>query len=216
LASYYADSAAEPFAKRFAVYLRWSLGLTLLFLVTYGSTNWLASQRATRFRLYFGWELGIPFIPWMIWVYLSVQAFLTAPLFVLNTSGIRRYGQVFGLVTLVAGLLHALFPTDLGWPRPQSVPGYPIFATLFAFDQPHNLLPSLHVAYSTLAFTVTWQSTERRWLKGLITVWLVLLICSVLLIHQHHIADIGTGALLAVVCERWPILQNRAANRTLS
>jgi len=39
--------------------MRWSLALTVLFLLTYGSTNWLAAMRPTRFRLYFEWELAI-------------------------------------------------------------------------------------------------------------------------------------------------------------
>ena len=200
MASCCVDRAVEPFSRRLAVYLRWAAALTLLFLVTYGGTNWLASQRASRLRLYFDWELGIPFVPWMIWVYLSAQAFFTVPLFVLDSNGIRRYGRTFALITVAAAAIHLAFPADLGWPRAESVPNYPIFAGFFALDRPHNLLPSLHVAYSALAFVVIWEAARRTWLKALAAIWLVLLICSVLLIHQHHLADVVSGLALGFAC----------------
>lgn len=197
------DSVAEPFSKRFAVYLRWSAGLTFLFLVTYGGTNWLASRRTTRLLLHFDWELGIPFVPWMIWVYLSVQALLTVPLLLLDSAGIRRYGRAFAFTTLIAAAIHLTFPADLGWPRPTAVPDFPVFAGFFAIDQPHNLVPSLHVSYSTLAAIVIWSATRRLWVRALAAIWLVSLICSVALVHQHHLADIASGIVLAVGCHRW-------------
>jgi len=203
LVSYFAASVAEPLTIRFKLYLRWSLGLTLLFLMTYGFTNWLAGMRSTRFRLYFGWELAIPFVPWMIWVYLSMQAFLALPLFLLNTTGISRFGRTIALATLAAFAIHLTLPTDLGWTRPVAVPGYPVFARCFAMDQPHNLVPSLHVTFSALSFLVIWNCARRTWVKLLSAAWFALLVCSVLLIHQHHLVDIVTGLVLALLCNRW-------------
>jgi hypothetical protein len=185
------------------LYLRWSAAVTLLFLVTYGSTNWLAARSTMHLRLYFDWELAIPFVPWMIWVYLSLQVFLALPLFVLDTAGISRLGRTFGLATLAAGAMHLALPTDLGWRRPLGVPGYPIFDRLFSMDRPHNLAPSLHVAYSTLTLLVIWSAARGRWLKALSAVWAGLLVCSVSLIHQHHLADIASGIALAALCYRW-------------
>jgi membrane-associated phospholipid phosphatase len=207
LVSHFADCAAEPFKASFftrlKIYLLWSVALTVLFLMTYGFTNWQAGMRSTRFHLYFDWELAIPFVPWMIWVYLSLQAFLALPLFVLNTAGISRFGWTIVLATLTAGAIHLALPADLGWSRPAVVQGYPIFERFFSLDRPYNMAPSLHVTYSALAFLVMWSGTSRMWLKLLSAVWLALLVCSVTLVHQHHLADIASGLALAALCYRW-------------
>jgi hypothetical protein len=203
LASSCAGCVAEPFKTRLILYLRWNFALTLLFLATYGFTNWLAALRPARFHLYFAWELAIPFVPWMIWVYLSLQVFLALPLFVLDSGGISRLGRAFAFVTLAAAAIHLALPTDLGWPRPAAVAGYPIFKRLFSIDGPHNLLPSLHVGYGALAFLAVWNGAKQRWLKLLSTAWFGLLTCSVSLVHQHHLADTVSGLALAALCSRW-------------
>jgi hypothetical protein len=197
------ECGAEPFAKRLGVFLRWSVGLTLLFLFTYGGTNWLASMRQTRFHIYFSQELGIPFVPWMIWTYLSLQIFFLLPLLVLNSAGLSRFGGALALATLIAAGIHLLLPADLGWARPAVVPGYPVLTRFFAVDRPYNLVPSLHVAYGTLTCMVVWNGTQRNWIRFVATLWLGLMVCSVSLIHQHHLADIASGLLLAAICFRW-------------
>ena len=42
---------AKDFGRRLALYLCLSVGLTLLFAVTYGTTNWLASRRSDLYHL---------------------------------------------------------------------------------------------------------------------------------------------------------------------
>ena len=171
--------------------------------MTYGFTNWLAATRSTRFRLYFDWELAVPFVPWMIWVYLSMQAFLAVPLFLLNAAGISRFGRTVALATLAGFAIHLTLPCDLGWARPVAVTGYPVFASFFSMDRPHNLVPSLHVTFSALSFLVIWNGARRTWVKLLSAAWFVLLVCSVSLVHQHHLVDIVTGLALALLCNLW-------------
>jgi PAP2 superfamily len=197
------ESGAEPFAKRLGVYLWWSLALTLLFLLTYGGTNWLASMRPTRFHIYFTQELAVPFVPLMIWAYLSLQVFFVLPLLVLNSAGLSRFGEALALAILVAGAIHLILPADLGWARPETVPGYPVFTRFFSFDRPHNLVPSLHVAFSALTCMVVWNATQSRWVRCIASLWTVTLICSVSLVHQHHLADIASGLVLAAICFQW-------------
>jgi membrane-associated phospholipid phosphatase len=179
------------------------LALTLLFLLTYGGTNWLASMRQTRFHIYFSQELAIPFVPWMIWAYLSLQVFFVLPLLVLNSAGLSRFGLALALATIVAAAIHLMLPADLGWARPDRVPGYPVFTRFFSFDRPHNLVPSLHVAYSALTCLVVWNATRSHWMRWIASFWTALLLCSVLLIHQHHLTDIASGLVLAAICFRW-------------
>lgn len=203
LVSYSLDSAAEPLGKRLAIYLRWSVALTVLFLVTYGGTNLLASMRLNLFHIYLKQELAIPFVPWMIWAYLSLQVFFLLPLLVLNSAGISRFGEALALATLIAAAIHLVLPAELGWARPAMVPGYPIFQRFFSFDRPHNLVPSLHVAYSGLTCMVVWNATRLVWVRWIGGLWLGSLICSVSLVHQHHLADIATGLILAAICFHW-------------
>ena len=187
------SSGAESFSRRLAVYLRLSIWLTLLFLVTYTSTNRLSAVRTNPFRLYFDRELSIPFVPWMIWVYLSINLFLALPLAVLNIADIRRFARAVALATVAAALAHLLLPTQLGWTQPAR----------FNLDHPHNLVPSLHVAYAVLAGAVVWNGATAHWLRILSGAWLALLISSVLLVHQHHLLDVVTGAALGIFCFRW-------------
>jgi membrane-associated phospholipid phosphatase len=197
------DGVAEPFKARLKVCLLWSVALTFLFVMTYGFTNWLAGMRVARFHLYFDWELAIPFVPWMIWVYLSLQVFLALPLFVLDTAGISRFGWTIALATVAASAIHLTLPADLGWARPSVVPGYPVFERFFSMDGTHNMAPSLHVTYGALAFFVMWNGTGGMWLKLLSAVWFASLVVSVLLVHQHHLVDIASGLALAALCYRW-------------
>ena len=203
MGSYSAACVAEPFRTRLKLYLGWSLAVTFLFVVTYGYTNWLASMRPVRYKLYFDRELAIPFVPWMIWVYLSMQAFLALPMAVLSTAGISRFGRTVALATLAAFAIHLALPTDLGWSRPGAVADYPIFQRFFSIDRPHNLVPSLHVTFSTLTFLVMWHHASKPWVKFFAAVWLALLVCSVSLVHQHHLVDIVSGLALAGLCDRW-------------
>jgi len=141
----------------------------------------------------------------MIWVYLSLPVFLALPLFVLDAAGISRLGQTFALATVAAAAIHLLLPTEIGWPRPTAVPGYPIFDRFLTIDRPHNLVPSLHIGYGALAFIAIWSETQRLWIKLLSVVWLASLICSVSLVHQHHLADTASGLALAVLWQ--PVVQ---------
>ncbi len=200
--SYSAAAAADPLSARLRVYLKWTMALALLFIATYGTTNWLADQRAVRYKLYFDWELAIPFVPWMIYPYLSVNGMLLLPLFVLDRPGIRRFARSYALATVIAAACHLLFPAQLGWPRPVETPGHPMYAALFKLDRPHNLVPSLHVAYSTLAALAVCSAPARASLKAATAAWLAVLIASALLTHQHHLADVAAGILLAKVAWR--------------
>ncbi|MGH9723185.1 MAG: hypothetical protein ACRD8O_23485, partial [Bryobacteraceae bacterium] len=125
--------------------LFWKLSalLTILFVVVYGGTNWINSQRADVHRLYFDWELGIPFVPWMMWVYFSLNLYLALTLFLLDVPGLKLYAKTFALATLVGGAVHLVLPARLGFDRP-AIP----------LDMPYNLVPSMHVTYATMTASI--------------------------------------------------------------
>jgi membrane-associated phospholipid phosphatase len=192
--------AAEPFGRRAVVYLQWGCLLTIVFLVTYGTTNWLAAQRSARLHLYLNWELQAPFLPWMIYPYLSFNLFMAVPLFLLDCARIRAFGKSLLAVTLIAAAFHLVLPAELGWSRPASVSDYPVFDKLFQLDKPHNLVPSLHIGYSFVALAVIWSATKHAWSKALAVAWMAVMTSSVILVHQHHLIDVAGGLALGAVC----------------
>src|SRR4051812_47978909 len=55
-----------------------SIGLSALFLVVYGGCNWITSQRHDVGTFYFEWERAIPFVPFLILPYMSIDLFFVA------------------------------------------------------------------------------------------------------------------------------------------
>jgi membrane-associated phospholipid phosphatase len=184
-------------------YAAYAAALTLLFAGVYGATNWISQQRSETYRVFTDWELTLPFVPQLVFVYFSVVVILFLPMFSVQRHEVRPLAGAFALTTGIAGLSFLLFPAQLGFVRPSLVPGYePIFSTLYAIDLPYNTLPSLHVAYSTLALLTVARATDSRLARVGLALWLVVIAASVVLMHQHHIADVVAGFVLGFVCYR--------------
>jgi membrane-associated phospholipid phosphatase len=105
------------------------------------------------------------------------------------------------LITLVgAAIIFVLFPTDLGFSRviPTDFPFNVIFENIHNLDKPHNLVPSLHVTFSALAFfAVVEMHRSKKWLHAILAVWMMGIAASVIFTRQHHVLDIAGGLLLA-------------------
>ena len=68
---------------------------------------------------------------------------------------------------------------------------------MYAGDQPYNDFPSLHTSLSTIV-AVHWWRVDRR--AGLAAgAWTLLIVASTVLIHQHYLADLAGGLILAAV-----------------
>src|SRR5438270_13463445 len=55
-----------------------SAGLSILFLIVYGGCNWITSHRTGVGTFYFEWERRIPFVPFFILPYMSIDLFFVA------------------------------------------------------------------------------------------------------------------------------------------
>lgn len=177
----------------------WGGLATVAFTVIYGICNKHAASSTSHFALYTDWELSIPLIPWMIFPYVSLNLlFLFSFLTVKTPLGIKGFclSMVWGAV--VAGLFFYFFPGKLGFERIAAPEFKEIFDFMFSIDHPHNLFPSLHVTYSGLGVFVIRQQTQSQKLHAILYVWLIFICSSVVLVHQHHLFDVVTGALLAL------------------
>jgi membrane-associated phospholipid phosphatase len=184
-------------------YARLALPLSLLFGVVYFGTNWITTRRADTRSLYLEWELAIPFVPSMIYVYASLLLLLLLPAFTLTRSQLIALARSLVAALFIAAAIYLLLPADLGFVRPDHVPGYnAVFQALFALEMPHNLVPSLHVATSALFIAVLYRGLSSAWIRGGLILWGLLLCASVLLVHQHHVLDVVSGLLLGYLCYR--------------
>jgi membrane-associated phospholipid phosphatase len=179
----------------------WAGGCSLLFIAVYSGCNWITAQRPDVGVLRFDWERSIPFMPFMILPYWSLDLFFVLSFFLCRD---RRELDVLGKrivwAILAAGACFLLFPLRCDFPRP-AVDGFlgTLFSLLRGFDQPHNLLPSLHI---TLLILVAGPFARRT--KGLLRIfllgWFGLVAASTVLTYQHHVIDLVGGFVLAVLC----------------
>jgi hypothetical protein len=185
-----------PSAGAVRTYLSYAFVVALLFVIGYGSANWLAAQRATHLKLFLDAELVIPLLPAMIWVYLSINLLFVLPIFRLDREALHLLGRRMIAATVAATLVFLAMPTTIGFARLDAASdGYAIFQLLYAIDHPFNCVPSLHIAYSTLI--VAALARNSRWaLQAALAAWLALIMASTVLTHQHHLIDIPAALLL--------------------
>src|SRR5882724_6122609 len=129
-----------------------SVLLSLLFLGVYGATNWITSQRTDVGTWYLAWERVIPFVPWMIVPYMSIDLFFVAGPFLCGDK--RELGTLARRIIfaiLVAGACFLVIPLRLAVDRPRA-DGWlgDVFTTFQGMDQPYNLFPSLHITLRTI------------------------------------------------------------------
>lgn len=187
--------------------LVWLAGLGVFFYSSYGLANYLADQRAFVPSIVFGWERGMPFLPWTIIPYWSVNLFYAASLFVCTSRAeLDTLGRRLLTAQLIAVACFLAFPLRFSFAKPEiggGLPGF-MFDALLSFDKPYNQAPSLHIAL----LVILWVHYIRHppgWARWLVHPWFALIGLSVLTTYQHHFFDIPTGALLGLFCLwLWP------------
>jgi membrane-associated phospholipid phosphatase len=181
--------------------LRASVGLSLFFLIVYGGCIWITSRRHDVGVFYFAWERAIPFVPFMILPYMSIDLFFVAAPFLFSS---KRDLKVFvvrvGSAIVVAGICFLAIPLRFAFPRGHADGGLGMLFDWFrGLDAPYNLFPSLHAAL--LLFLI---DVYARHLRGSARIgvmgWFVLIGLSPLLTYQHHVIDIIGGFGLAAGC----------------
>ena len=178
-----------------------SAGLSALFLIVYGGCNWITAHRANIGTLYFDWERRIPFVPFFILPYMSIDLFFVVAPFLCRTD--RELSLLTKRVTaaiVFAGICFLLFPLRFSFPRPHS-DGWlgVVFDWFQGLDAPHNLLPSLHAAFTIILCDIYFRHT-RGLVRIAIAAWFVLIALSPVLTYQHHLIDIAGGFVLAGYC----------------
>ncbi len=203
-----------PSRARLRTYLLLALLLNVLFVPIYGGSNHFNLQREFHFQWYADWELGLPLVPGMIYVYLSIWGLFLLPLFTLEVPALRQMAKQMAFTIVVSGLIFVFLPTEAGFaPRPDLTAGHPGFELVYLMDEPYNLFPSLHISLSTLVVVAIFPRGGLWWRTALAAWWL-LLTASVLLTHQHHLVDILGGLLLCAISLRlFPLSESERVGR---
>jgi membrane-associated phospholipid phosphatase len=176
------------------------------FCLTYMFANFVTSRRSDVPSIAFAWERRIPFLPWSIVPYWSIDVFYGLSVFVCKTRDeldvlVRR------LVTAqaVAVACFLMFPLKFAFSHPETH-GIPhvLFRALAVVDRPFNQAPSLHIALLVILWCLYGRHV-RGLARTLLHPWFALIGLSVLTTYQHHIFDVPTGALLGLLCLwLWP------------
>ena len=168
-----------------------------MFVLVYGGCNHFTATRTDVGSCYFEWERGLPFVPWLIVPYWTLDLFFCGAFFLCATRAeLRLLTTRLVLVVLVSAIFFLLFPLRFGWARPEPS-GWtaPLFRALYANDLPFNLAPSLHISLRSLVW-VAYAAHLRGRLRTLVKIWFILIGISTLLLWQHHLIDVAGGFLM--------------------
>lgn len=176
-------------------------GMGALFFSSYGFANWLASQRPNVPHFYFPWEHDIPFVPWSIVPYWSIDLLYGISFFLCTTRAellvhVKRLlaAQLISVACFIAFPLHFAFDRPIA----HGLPGE-LFRLLAGFDKPFNQAPSLHIGLLVILWVTYARHVTGRW-RGLVHLWFALIGISVLTSYQHHFIDVPTGWLVGWFC----------------
>lgn len=180
--------------------LAWLLLLAPFFFASYSFSNWLAAQRDDVGIMVFDWEHGMPFVPWSILPYWSIDLFYGISLFIPRTrDAVDAHAKRLFTAQIISVLCFIAFPLRFSFERPETsgASGW-LFDVLLGFDKPFNQAPSLHISLLVILWTLYARYLTGWWL------WIMRLIAiaigvSVLTTYQHHFIDIPTGALVGCI-----------------
>jgi hypothetical protein len=172
----------------------WLAVLVPLFFASYDLANWLADRRHIVSTVVSAWDRAIPFVPWTIVPYLSLDVLYCLSLFCCTTRlELDRHVYRILAAEAVCIAIFIAFPLHFSFVRP---PAHGVSGALFALldrcDRPYNQAPSLHIANTVIVWACFRRHSEGVWRWG-VDAWMLLIAISVLTTYQHHLVDVAAG-----------------------
>jgi membrane-associated phospholipid phosphatase len=170
-------------------------------MIVYPTCNWITAHRENVGTWYYSWEHLIPFVPLMIVPYMSINLFfVSAPFLCRSREELRTFALRIAFATLISGVCFLLLPLKFAVTVPEAS-GWTgvIFNFLHRFDQPYNLVPSLHITFRTILADLFARHTKGV-MRVVSHIWFCLIGFSTVLTYQHHVVDVVAGFILAALC----------------
>lgn len=184
---------------------------SLVFDGLYGGASVLAPHVPWRVRVDLPFEAWTPFVPQAALIYLTVLPMvMLAPFVLRDLASYTALIQALIAETIVGFLGFMLLPvepSEIDRTLPATDSALYRFADWLNLDG--NYLPSLHVAFAVTAM-LAYLERARGVVRVLLIAWTCAIAASTLLIHQHYVLDVITGAALAWAC--WRIAAARRAH----
>lgn len=180
-----------------------AVGFMALFYLFYGSASWMTGQYGFALRVTNDWTRGLPFVPWMSAIYLTVGSLMTLSIFVLReVPALKSLFRILMLQLLIGFVCFLLLPFEQKSP----MPGLATDGFLFRFADIVNLerneFPSLHVCFALTCALI--MGDYGRWYHRLALVaWALAIALATLLIHEHYLMDVVAGMVMAAAGYRW-------------
>lgn len=191
-----------PDGARWRAFFKFMALFYVFFFPLYFGAGHVAEQAQDTYGLFWSWERDIPLVPWMIWPYMTLFSLFLLPLFHMSPEQISSLSRQSIATLVIAGMVFLLVPTHTGFaPTVVEELHQPLFGLLAMVDTPHNLVPSLHVAFSALILLGCAAQTSFLLAWGY-RFWLLIMSVSTVLVHQHHIFDVISGLALALIMRR--------------
>lgn len=186
-------------------------------LLAYGGASWLTGLHHRRVRVHLDVELALPFVPAMVLPYLSINVlFLLAPFVLRTRRQLLALTAALAGMTGVAALCFLVLPAETAYAAIRDAGAWAPWVELAQLlALPHNLVPSLHVAMSSLTLAVYARSCAALG-KLMLATWAALIAFSTLLTWQHHLVDVAAGLVLAwlalrFIYDRWPGIEPKVS-----
>lgn len=149
-------------------------------------------------------DRAIPLVPLFAIPYVSLDyyVYLTLVVFLLWRQRIfQRTAAAMLLAWAVSYFVYFVAQTYVARPVLHGTdPLTDLVRSVYASDAPYNAFPSLHVSISTI-MAIHWWAADRR-LGWIAAGWTALIVPSTLFMHQHYLADVGGGLLVAFAASR--------------
>ncbi|MGA3185192.1 MAG: phosphatase PAP2 family protein [Candidatus Dormibacteria bacterium] len=146
-------------------------------------------------------DQAIPVVPVFVIPYISLTPYIAVTMALLLLARVRLFRSAAAAMIIAWLVSYAFYVFLQSYvARPELAGSDPLTAlirTVYAGDQPYNDFPSLHTSLSTVV-AVHWWRVDRR--IGIVAgAWTLLIVASTVLIHQHYLADLAAGLILAAL-----------------
>lgn len=180
------------------LYLKRIFFVGLIYLMHTALYNYVSTHHVNdNFNLLTDLDKLFPFVPEMVYLYVSFYVVVVLSVFFLRTE--ESFDRI---IASIIGTLLFTYPLFYFFPANYPVPSFEAntFTTkflkwCFASDVPNNTFPSLHVSLSfTIAFGI---KHYRKKLGMLYLIWASGIALSTLMIRKHFLIDSFSGIVMA-------------------